>query len=127
MPFTRFRIDTHSITVPVGDATKGHVFNALGDCLDQPGYGEDAPHWSIHRHAPRFDPRQAAQLLRNARRRHYRSIARGLQLNAENLLLGAYSRKDRADVNGDGRNDVITSYDAHGYGLGWFEQNADRV
>ena len=29
------------------------------------------------------------------------------------------------DVNGDGRNDVITSYKAHGYGLGWFEQNAD--
>src|SRR4051794_18871354 len=43
------------IMVPVGDATKGHVFNALGDCLDEPGYGEDAPHWSIHRHAPRFD------------------------------------------------------------------------
>src|SRR5215211_7834997 len=32
-----------SITVPVGE------------CLDTPGYGEDAPHWSIHRHAPRFD------------------------------------------------------------------------
>jgi hypothetical protein len=29
------------------------------------------------------------------------------------------------DVNGDGRNDVITSYDAHGYGLGWFENNKD--
>lgn len=29
------------------------------------------------------------------------------------------------DVNGDGRNDVITSYDAHGYGFGWFEQNKD--
>ena len=29
------------------------------------------------------------------------------------------------DVNGDGRNDVITSYNAHGYGLGWFEQKAD--
>ncbi|HEX2550648.1 MAG TPA: F0F1 ATP synthase subunit beta, partial [Nocardioidaceae bacterium] len=43
------------IMVPVGDATKGHVFNALGDCLDEPGYGVDAPHWSIHRHAPRFD------------------------------------------------------------------------
>src|SRR3954462_14015291 len=43
------------IPVPVGDATKGHVFNALGDCLDEPGYGTDAPHWSIHRHAPRFD------------------------------------------------------------------------
>src|SRR3954466_16033251 len=43
------------ISVPVGDVTKGHVFNALGECLDEPGYGEDAPHWSIHRHAPRFD------------------------------------------------------------------------
>ena len=29
------------------------------------------------------------------------------------------------DVNGDGRNDVIASYDGHGYGLGWFEQRAD--
>lgn len=29
------------------------------------------------------------------------------------------------DVNGDGRNDVISSYDAHGFGLGWFEQQAD--
>ncbi|MFN6189906.1 MAG: FG-GAP repeat domain-containing protein [Planctomycetia bacterium] len=29
------------------------------------------------------------------------------------------------DVNGDGRNDVITSYDGHGYGLGWFEQRSD--
>src|ERR687885_1034393 len=48
--------DTGSaISVPVGDVTKGHVFNALGECLDTPGYGTDAPHWSIHRHAPRFD------------------------------------------------------------------------
>ncbi len=29
------------------------------------------------------------------------------------------------DVDGDGRNDVVTSYDAHGYGLGWFRQQAD--
>jgi len=29
------------------------------------------------------------------------------------------------DVNGDGRNDVIASYDGHGYGLGWFEQRPD--
>jgi F-type H+-transporting ATPase subunit beta len=43
------------ISVPVGDVTKGHVFNALGDCLDQPGYGEDALHWAIHRNPPRFD------------------------------------------------------------------------
>ena len=30
------------ITVPVGDQVKGHVFNALGDCLDEPGYADDA-------------------------------------------------------------------------------------
>jgi hypothetical protein len=29
------------------------------------------------------------------------------------------------DVDGDGRHDVITSYDAHGFGLGWFRQQAD--
>src|ERR1700712_833681 len=48
--------DTGSaISVPVGEAVTGHVFNALGECLDTPGYGEDAPHWTIHRHAPKFD------------------------------------------------------------------------
>jgi hypothetical protein len=29
------------------------------------------------------------------------------------------------DVNADGRNDVISGYDAHGFGLGWFEQASD--
>jgi hypothetical protein len=29
------------------------------------------------------------------------------------------------DANGDGRSDVVTSYDAHGCGLGWFEQRPD--
>lgn len=29
------------------------------------------------------------------------------------------------DVDGDGKNDVVTSYDAHGYGIGWFRQEAD--
>jgi hypothetical protein len=29
------------------------------------------------------------------------------------------------DVNGDGRNDVVTSMDAHGWGLAWFEQVRD--
>jgi hypothetical protein len=27
------------------------------------------------------------------------------------------------DVNGDGQTDVVCSFDAHGYGVGWFEQN----
>jgi hypothetical protein len=30
------------------------------------------------------------------------------------------------DVNGDGRPDLISSLDAHGYGLGWFEQLPER-
>lgn len=29
------------------------------------------------------------------------------------------------DVNGDGRNDIITSLEAHGYGIAWFEQTND--
>jgi hypothetical protein len=29
------------------------------------------------------------------------------------------------DANGDGRADIVTSIKAHGYGLAWFEQNAD--
>src|SRR3954452_24255567 len=44
-----------SISVPVGDGVKGHVFNALGDCLDDPGYGKDFERWSIHRKPPAFD------------------------------------------------------------------------
>ncbi|OXM69250.1 MULTISPECIES: F0F1 ATP synthase subunit beta [Amycolatopsis] len=43
------------ISVPVGDEVKGHVYNALGDCLDQPGYGADLERWSIHRKPPAFD------------------------------------------------------------------------
>ena len=49
-------IDTgKAISVPVGEAVKGHVFNALGHCLDKPGYGEDFEHWSIHRKPPAFE------------------------------------------------------------------------
>ncbi|WP_037364826.1 F0F1 ATP synthase subunit beta [Amycolatopsis orientalis] len=43
------------ITVPVGDKVKGHVYNALGECLDEPGYGEDLERWGIHRNPPAFD------------------------------------------------------------------------
>ena len=43
------------ISVPVGDVVKGHVFNALGRCMDEPGVGEDAEHWPIYRKPPAFD------------------------------------------------------------------------
>jgi F-type H+/Na+-transporting ATPase subunit beta len=43
------------ISVPIGDEVKGHVFNALGECLDEPGYGKNLEWWGIHRPAPAFD------------------------------------------------------------------------
>ncbi|MDT0259797.1 F0F1 ATP synthase subunit beta [Jatrophihabitans lederbergiae] len=50
-------IDTgEAITVPVGDITKGHVFNALGVPMDEAGKGLHFPErWSIHRDPPPFD------------------------------------------------------------------------
>lgn len=45
------------ISVPVGDVTLGHVFNATGDCLDlEEGEKlEVNERWGIHRTAPAFD------------------------------------------------------------------------
>ena len=43
------------ITVPVGDATLGHVFNVVGKGLDDPNAALDAERWEIHRSAPSFD------------------------------------------------------------------------
>ncbi len=51
-------IDTGGpITVPVGDVTLGHVFNATGTCLDLDGDEtlEVKERWGIHRSAPAFD------------------------------------------------------------------------
>jgi F-type H+-transporting ATPase subunit beta len=43
------------ISVPVGDVTKGHVFNAIGEVLDvDPGSLEITERWGIHRHPPDF-------------------------------------------------------------------------
>src|SRR5215510_12864396 len=42
------------ITVPVGDATKGHVFNAIGECLNlkEGEKLEIKDRWGIHRKPP---------------------------------------------------------------------------
>src|ERR1700729_874463 len=49
-------IDTGgAISVPVGDGGKGHVWDALGVCLDEKGYGKDFDRWPIHRKPPAFD------------------------------------------------------------------------
>src|SRR4051812_44279508 len=46
-----------TITVPVGDITKGHVYNALGEVLNlEEGEEYDVKErWGIHRKAPDFD------------------------------------------------------------------------
>ncbi len=44
------------ITVPVGDITKGHVFNVLGETLDVPTASlKVSERWGIHRDPPDFD------------------------------------------------------------------------
>src|SRR5580658_1398646 len=44
------------ITVPVGDVTKGHVFNVLGEPLDVPASSLNVTErWPIHRLAPPLD------------------------------------------------------------------------
>ncbi len=44
------------ISVPVGDVTKGHVFNLLGETLDVPTASlKVKERWPIHRNAPAFD------------------------------------------------------------------------
>ena len=43
------------ITVPVGDAVLGHVFNVVGTPLDVAEIGEPDDRWEIHRPAPPFD------------------------------------------------------------------------
>jgi len=43
------------ISVPVGDAVLGHVFNVLGRPLDTDDIGTPDDYWEIHRPAPTFD------------------------------------------------------------------------
>ncbi|MDG1500977.1 MAG: F0F1 ATP synthase subunit beta [Planctomycetota bacterium] len=55
-------IDTGApIMVPVGEATKGRIFNLLGEPLDTHVKGGITPeaHWPIHRPAPAFDEQEA--------------------------------------------------------------------
>ena len=55
----------HGISVPVGEATLGRMFNVLGDPIDgEAPVSADAPHWEIHRPAPSFaEQMPAADIL----------------------------------------------------------------
>ena len=49
-------VDTGSpITVPVGNATLGRIFNLLGEPVDNRPAPENVEHWPIHREAPAYD------------------------------------------------------------------------
>ena len=50
-------VDTgNAISVPVGEATLGRIFNVLGQPVDNKGeVSADAPHEGIHKEAPKFD------------------------------------------------------------------------
>lgn len=47
----------HGIEVPVGDVTKGHVFNVIGECLnlEEGEKLEVTERWPIHRTSPAFE------------------------------------------------------------------------
>ena len=51
------------ITVPVGEAVLGHVFNVIGEPLDTDNIGEVDDYWEIHRDAPPFDELEPRRLL----------------------------------------------------------------
>ena len=52
---TAVRNTGRGITVPVGNAVLGHVFNVLGQPLDVPVVEGIEERWDIHRPAPNFD------------------------------------------------------------------------
>jgi F-type H+-transporting ATPase subunit beta len=52
---TPVRNTGRGLTVPVGDATLGHVFNVLGEPLDTADIGAFEDRWEIHRDAPLFE------------------------------------------------------------------------
>ena len=54
-------IDTGApISVPVGEACLGRVFNLLGQPIDEAGSVETAEKWPIHRPAPSYDEQESA-------------------------------------------------------------------
>ncbi len=52
---------------------------------------------------------------------HSQAFGRANRSSSGGALMGMY------DVNGDGLNDVVTSLEAHGFGLAWYEQKRDAA
>ncbi len=52
---TTVRNTGRGVTVPVGEAVLGHVFNVVGEPLDTDSIGPAEDHWDIHRSPPEFE------------------------------------------------------------------------
>ncbi|MDR2168366.1 MAG: F0F1 ATP synthase subunit beta [Clostridiales bacterium] len=50
----------NAISVPVGEATLGRIFNVLGEPIDEKDAPKEANRWKIHRSAPSFAEQAAA-------------------------------------------------------------------
>jgi F-type H+-transporting ATPase subunit beta len=53
----------HGITVPVGDAVLGHVFNVIGESLDVDHVDGIDERWEIHRDPPAFDTLEPSRTM----------------------------------------------------------------
>ena len=60
---TPVRNTGRGITVPVGDAVLGHVFNVIGEPLDSPLTDANVERWEIHREPPAFDTLEPKALV----------------------------------------------------------------
>jgi len=59
----RVRNTGQGMTVPVGNAVLGHVFNVLGEPLDSDDIGEVTERWEIHRPPPDFDTLEPRSIM----------------------------------------------------------------
>ena len=90
------------ITVPVGDVTKGHVFNALGEPLDDAGKDvEITERWPIHRTPPPFDQLEPKTELFVDRHQGHRPAHPVRARRQDRPVRRCRRRQDRADPGDD--------------------------
>ena len=90
----------HGITVPVGNAVLGHVFNVLGQPLDTDTIGKPDDYWEIHRRRAGLRPARAA--VADVRDRHQgHRPARALRAGRQDRPLRRCGRRQDRHHPGD--------------------------
>ena len=92
-----------AISVPVGDVTKGHVFNTIGDCLNlkEGEKLEITERWPIHRKAPAFDTLESKTEMFHTGIKVIDLLTPYVLGGKIGLFGGAGRRQDRADPGDD--------------------------